>query len=75
MNNQNNTTARTLSVRYSMAFIFTIAFLFFFSQVLDNIFYDYTVVETEIVFVKRVDADSDIQLELNEITETANSLI
>ena len=75
MNINNNTTARTVSVRYSMAFVFIIALLFFFSQVLDNIFYDYTVVETEIVFVKRVNRDSDVEIELNEITESTNSLI
>ena len=75
MNNQNNSTARTLSVRYSMAFIFTIALLFFFSQVLDNIFYDYTVVETEIIFIKSVNSEGGVEIELNEITEQANSLV
>jgi hypothetical protein len=56
-----------------MAFIFTIALLFFFSQVLDNIFYDYTVVETD--FIKSVNSEGGVEIELNEITEQANSLV
>jgi hypothetical protein len=60
-----------------------IGFLFLFSQILDTLFYDYTVVETEIVFIKRVgndisnldETDNSMVIELNEVTETSNSLV
>lgn len=66
-----------------MVFCVIIGFLFLFSQILDTLFYDYTVVETEIVFIKRVgndvsnldETDNSMVIELNEVTETSNSLV
>ncbi|KAM3143347.1 hypothetical protein pb186bvf_004408 [Paramecium bursaria] len=66
---------RTISVRYTMVFIITMTSLFVLSQILDNLFYDYTIVETEIVFIKRIDNNFNIDIELNEITESSNSLV
>ncbi|CAD8119158.1 unnamed protein product [Paramecium primaurelia] len=67
---------RTISVKYTVVFCVIIGFLFLFSQILDNLFYDYTVIETEIVFIKRVDqSNSKMIIELNEVTEQSNSLV
>ncbi|CAD8208042.1 unnamed protein product [Paramecium octaurelia] len=67
---------RTISVKYTVVFCVIIGFLFLFSQILDNLFYDYTVIETEIVFIKRVDqTNNKMILELNEVTEQSNSLV
>ncbi|CAD8116454.1 unnamed protein product [Paramecium sonneborni] len=67
---------RTISVKYTVVFCVIIGFLFLFSQILDNLFYDYTVIETEIVFIKRVDqTNNKMIIELNEVTEQTNSLV
>ncbi|CAD8109475.1 unnamed protein product [Paramecium sonneborni] len=67
---------RTISVKYTVVFCVIIGFLFLFSQILDNLFYDYTVIETEIVFIKRVDqTNNEMIIELNEVTEQSNSLV
>lgn len=50
---------RTISVKYTVVFCVIIGFLFLFSQILDNLFYDYTIIETEIVFIKRVGIFND----------------
>ncbi|CAD8100531.1 unnamed protein product [Paramecium primaurelia] len=67
---------RTISVKYTVVFCVIIGFLFLFSQILDNLFYDYTIIETEIVFIKRVDQNNNqMIIELNEVTEQSNSLV
>lgn len=57
---------RTISVKYTVVFCVIIGFLFLFSQILDNLFYDYTVIETEIVFIKRVGIFIITNTRLNE---------
>lgn len=57
MNQQAN---RAVRARYTLIFAIMIVLVFLFSQILDHVFYDYTVIETEIVFIKKISKNRTI---------------